>query len=127
MELKLCLSCLLGFAVLLAHGQKKGTPMETTTKPLVCKLTTPESQRRKATVIAELKSLILAKHELDSGYRYEFEAKDQPLDKLNEFIKTERVCCDFFTFQLKIESDRLTFDITGPKGTKEFLKEEVDL
>ena len=67
-----------------------------TTKPITCKLTTPELQKRKATVIADLKALVLERNELEDGYSYKFEGKDEILDKLNEFIKTERTCCDFF-------------------------------
>ena len=102
--------------------------METVTKKEVsCKLTTPELQKRKATVIAELKALVLEKNELTNGYSYKFEGSDRNLDKLNEFIKTERMCCDFFVFQLTVEENTVVLHVTGPTGTKEFLKEEVDL
>ena len=101
--------------------------METLTKPLVCKLTSPELQKRKSTVIAELKALTITKKELVNGYSYEFEATDDNLDKLNIFIKTERMCCDFFTFQLTVEEGTALLNITGPDGAKEFLKAEVGL
>ena len=101
--------------------------MKTATKPVTCKLTTPELQKRKATVIADLKSLVLERTELKDGYSYKFEGKDQILDKLNDFIKTERMCCDFFTFQVTVEENTALLKITGPNGSKEFLKEEVDL
>jgi hypothetical protein len=128
MKPKLYLSCLLVlFITLTAHGQTKKTDMETATKPVTCKLTTPELQKRKATVIAELKSLILTRQELENGFSYKFEGKDEILDKINDFIKTERMCCDFFTFQLTVEENTALLNITGPAGTKEFLKEEVDL
>lgn len=52
---------------------------------------------------------------------------DQNLDRLIEFIKTERMCCDFFTFQITIKENSALLNITGPTGAKEFLKEEVDL
>jgi hypothetical protein len=61
MKPKIYLSCLLGLIVLAAHGQTKNTAMETATKPIICKLTTPELQKRKATVIAQLKALVLDK------------------------------------------------------------------
>ncbi len=112
---------------LAAHGQTKNTAMETATKPITCKLTTPELQKRKATVIAELKVLVLDKKELSNGYGYEFEGTDENLDKLNTFIKTERMCCDFFTFQLTVEENKALLHITRPEGAKEFLKEEIDL
>ena len=94
-------------------------------KTLSCKLTTPELQKRKETVIAELKALVVSRKELSTGYSYEFESADGILDKLAEFIKTEKICCDFFTFRLTVENDRTLLDITGPEGSKEFLNEEV--
>jgi hypothetical protein len=101
--------------------------METAAKPLTCKLTTPELQKRKATVIADLKALVLERKELENGYSYKYDGKDEILDKLNDFIKTERMCCDFFTFQITVEDNSVLLAITGPKGAKEFLKAEVDL
>ena len=100
--------------------------MDTSSKPLSCKLTTPELQKRKATVISELKALVINRKELPNGYRYEFAATDDILDKLASFIKTERMCCDFFTFDLIVEQTSTLLAITGPDGTKEFLKKEVD-
>jgi hypothetical protein len=119
--------CVFGFITLTAQGQTKSTSMETVAKPITCKLTTPELQKRKATVIAELKALVLVRKELLNGFSYEFGATDEILDKLNLFIKTERMCCDFFTFHLIVEDDKTFLNITGPEGVKEFLKEEVDL
>jgi hypothetical protein len=110
-----------------ANGQTKHTVMETASKSITCKLTTPELQKRKATVIADLKALVLERKELDNGFSYKFEGKDEILDKLNDFIKTERLCCDFFTFQITVEEQTAVLSITGPNGAKEFLKQEVDL
>ena len=101
--------------------------MDTSTRSVSCKLTTPELQKRKATVIAELKSLVLSREELGNGYAYSFVGNDQNLDKINDFIKAERMCCDFFTFQVTIEENTVSLRITGPEGAKEFLKSEVDL
>jgi hypothetical protein len=127
MKPKFYLSCILALTTLAAYSQTKSTAMETATKPVTCKLTTPELQKRKATVIADLKALVLEKKELENGYSYKFEGKDEILDKLNDFIKTERMCCDFFTFQVTVEDSTALLTITGSKDAKEFLKEEVDL
>lgn len=126
MNPNICLTCILSLITATAFSQTT-TPMETTKKEMSCKLTTPELQKRKATVIAELKALILERKELADGYAYKFEGTDQNLDKLNEFIKTERMCCDFFTFQLTVDQGMVELTISGPPGAKEFLKEEVDL
>jgi len=101
--------------------------METATRSITCKLTTPELQKRKAIVIADLKRLVLERKELKNGFSYRFEGTDETLDKLNDFIKTERMCCDFFTFQITVEDQTALLNITGPIGAKEFLKGEVDL
>lgn len=101
--------------------------METPSRPVTCKLTTPELQKRKATVIAELKALVVSRNELLNGYGFEFEATDEVLDKLTAFIKTERMCCDFFTFHLTVESNKALLHITGGGDAKEFLKDEIDL
>ena len=125
--LSTCLFAL--FAITGAKAQQNKPVMNTpsTESKVVCKLTTPELQKRKATVIAELKALILSKQELDNGYSYRFNATDEILDKLNLFIKTERMCCDFFTFQLTVEANSAILSLTGSEGAKEFLKEEIDL
>jgi len=95
---------------------------------LSCKLTTPELQLRKKTIIAELKNLVLEKTETDKGVRYKFEGSDKILDLLNTFIKTERLCCDFFVFNLIASSDTkfALLELSGPEGTKEFIKHEIE-
>lgn len=92
-----------------------------------CKLTTPELRKRKATVIADLKARVLTKKELEDGFTYEFHSSDEILDKLNDFIKSERLCCEFFVFQLTVREDKAFLNITGPPGAKAFLGEEVGL
>jgi hypothetical protein len=94
---------------------------------LSCKLTTPELLERKRTVIAELKSLVRERNEVENGVQYKFESSDKLIDLVSNFIKTERLCCDFFDFNLDVAADtgfmRLT--LSGPDGTKEFIKEEI--
>lgn len=96
---------------------------------LSCKLTTPELRQRKETVIASLKQQVLEKKALPDGYAYCFAGTDLMLDELNEFIKTERLCCSFFTFQLTIGSDpnATWLTITGPEGVKAFIETELNL
>lgn len=127
MKPKFYLIGLLALISLAANGQTKNTAMETATKPVTCKLTSPELQKRKATVVADLKALVLERKELENGFSYKFDGADEILDKLNDFIKTERMCCDFFTFQITVEDQTALLNITGPNGAKEFLKGEVDL
>ena len=95
---------------------------------LTCKLSTPELQQRKKTVVAELKNLLLEKTELENGFKYKFDGSDKMLDLLSSFIKTERLCCDFFVFNLKASSDNsfAWLELTGPGGVKDFIKYEIE-
>jgi hypothetical protein len=97
--------------------------------PLICKLASPELQKRKQTLLAELKGLIIVKIELENGFQYEFIGSDANIDLLSSFIKTERLCCDFFRYDLKIgeENMPLTLTLTGPQGAKEFIRTELEL
>lgn len=96
---------------------------------LRCKLTTDEIRLRKATVLASLKTQLVERTELENGFAYRFEASDKLLDELNEFIKTERQCCDFFTFTVRMTGypHVAWLELTGPEGVKEVIREELDL
>lgn len=99
------------------------------TRELSCKLTTPELQKRKETVIASLKQQILDKKELKDGYAFKFRGTDEVLDELTDFIKTERMCCDFFTFGLSVSGDKREawLELTGVDGAKDFITSELGL
>jgi len=98
-------------------------------KPFTCKLTSPEIQQRKATVIASLKKKIIVKKELSNGFSYKFAGSDAIVDELTTFVKTERLCCDFFDFHLTVKGDGsfAWLTITGPKGARDFIKNELEL
>lgn len=111
-------------------AQEKTKDMKTLMEEakLSCKLTTPELQQRKKTVIAELKNKVLEKTETDRGFKYKFDGSDKMLDLLNSFIKTERLCCSFFVFNLTASSGNsfAWLELSGPEGTKDFIKHEIE-
>lgn len=96
---------------------------------LSCKLTSPELQKRKSTVLESLRKQVLEKKELKDGYAFKFQGTDKMIDELIEFIKTERECCDFFTFNLSISGDKseVWLEIAGAEGAKDFIKAELEL
>lgn len=98
-------------------------------QPIACKLTSPELKQRKETVIASLKAQIIEKKETKDGYAFKFTGTDKIVDELTEFIKTERECCDFFTFNLSIAGDKSEawLELTGADGAKEFVSSELGL
>ncbi len=103
--------------------------LETKDKKVACKLTSPELQKRKKEVLASLKAKVVEKEEVANGYQYKFDGSNELLDELVQFIKTERACCNFFTFQLTIEDNAspVVLTISGPDGAKEFIESEMGL
>jgi hypothetical protein len=120
MTCKFYLTCLGIVLTLVVNGQTKNIPVEMTANRIACKLTSPELQKRKATVIAALKALVLEKQELENGYSFRFDGGDEILDQLTE-------CCNFFTFQLTVEDTVVELRLTGPEGAKAFIAEEIGL
>ncbi len=51
------------------------------------------------------------------------------LDELLSFIKAERACCGFFTFNLSVEDEEsnVVLTITGPKSVKRFIDTGMEL
>jgi hypothetical protein len=96
---------------------------------LCCKLTSPELQKRKSTVLAELKTVIVEKQEVADGFVYTFPGTDAVLNQLMAFIQSERECCPFFKFELAIQDQKnpVRLKITGPDGAKAFIVQELDL
>lgn len=115
------------------NKSKKMTTNNTTSKnnktDISCKLITPELQQLKSTVIASLRKQVIQTKELSNGYAFKFIGTDKMLNELTEYIKTERKCCDFFTFNLLISGDQseIWLQLTGADGTKDFLKTELGL
>jgi hypothetical protein len=104
-------------------------PANGNNKKIACKLTSPELRQRKETVLASLKAQVKEKQELANGYAFRFPGSDNMVDELAEFIKTERECCDFFTFDLSISGDKQEawLKLTGDAGAKEFISSELGL
>lgn len=111
------------------RAQQKGNVMNDLKEraKMTCKLTTPELQERKRTVIAELKSVVKERQEETNAVRYKFESADKDIDLVSNFIKTERLCCDFFEFSLRVESSSnfMWLKLSGPDGVKDFIQEEI--
>ena len=78
--------------------------------------------------MAQLHQQVIEKRSLPDGYAYRFAASDTLLDELTAFVKTERMCCDFFNFAIKVSSSQSVWlELTGPDGTKDFIDTEIEL
>jgi hypothetical protein len=106
-----------------------GIQAKNTNTVLTCKLMPDELKVRKEKVLLSLKEKVLERRELPNGYAFRFPGDDVMIDELIEFVKTERECCDFFVFNLSISGDKSEawLALTGVKGAKDFVTEELGL
>ena len=92
--------------------------------PIACTLSNADFRKREATLLAEFKSALIATEELDDGYGFRIPGERKWLTIVAELISAERECCPFLKFELTAEPNMapLMLRMTGPAGTKEFLK-----
>src|ERR1700712_5410090 len=96
--------------------------IDTDDKPITCKLNSRELRQRKEVVLAALKKQLIERNELSNGYSYKFNGTDETLDCITSFIKTERLCCEFFNFKLSVTNDSfILLEISGAEGAKKFI------
>jgi len=94
-----------------------------TEMPIACSLTTPELRAREQFLQREVLNGVQEVHELPDGYALRFPGDPTWLDTLAEFIRFERECCPFFTFELRCEPQHgpLWLGLRGPEGINEFV------
>jgi hypothetical protein len=92
--------------------------------PVACSLSTPELREREATVLAKVGAQVREVQDLDSGYALRFAPEDGVLPDLSTLIELERQCCPFLRFELKVLPAKgpIWLELTGPEGTREFLR-----
>jgi hypothetical protein len=92
--------------------------------PVACCLTDKELRSREATLLAPFKSALIATEELPDGYPFRIPRDKKWLVVAAELMAAERECCPFLRFELAAEPGMgpVTIRMTGPLGTKEFLK-----
>jgi hypothetical protein len=106
-----------------AHEEREGTRMSEDI-PLACCLSDAELCKRKATVIAQFNSAVIAIEELPDGYAFHVSGDKKGIAVVAELIVAERECCRFLTFELTAQPNMgpVSIRVTGPAGTKDFLK-----
>jgi len=92
--------------------------------PVACCLSNEELRTREATLLAQFKSALLTTEALADGYLFRVPGDKKCLAVAAELIAAERECCPFLRFELTAEPAMgpVTVRMTGPAGTKEFLK-----
>jgi hypothetical protein len=95
---------------------------------IACNLNDAEFQRRRAELLRSFQRTLLEGRELPDGYAYRFASDADQLSELAQLIAFERECCPFLTFNLRLEpaNGPIWLELTGPEGTKEFLRSLFD-
>jgi len=92
--------------------------------PLVCGLSDEEMHNREATLLAQFKSALVKTEEVSDGYLFRIPGDKKWIALATELIVAERECCPFMRFELAADPGMgpVTLRMTGPPGTKEFIK-----
>ena len=95
---------------------------------LVCKLTGPAFKKR----LDELRTVVFSKvesySEEENGYTFHFKDEGDFLQKLTDYMLSERKCCAFFDFNLTIKANEggAILTISGPEGAKKMIELMID-
>lgn len=85
----------------------------------------PEARKRHFDELGPaLRSMRKAVRELPDGYEFQFAPDPKSIATVAEWAAGERLCCPFFSIQLRMEPEGGPFwlRLTGRKGTKDFIK-----
>lgn len=97
--------------------------------PLVCVPGAIPADARPAhfALAAELFGAVREQRETEDGYAFRF--APEWLERVARFVANERLCCPFLAFTLTLEPEGGPFwlRLSGPEGTREFLRTELRL
>jgi hypothetical protein len=97
--------------------------------PVACSLTTNELQERSQHVLQKVRAALVEIKELENGYAYRLPSDGAWIGELANLVNLERQCCLFLRFNIIVEPDNgpIWLELTGPSGTKDFLKSIFNL
>lgn len=97
--------------------------------PVACALSTPELREREEIVLAKIRARVQEVQDLDRGYALRFVPESAMLAGLATLIDLERQCCPFLRFELEVHpaSGPIWLKVTGPEGTRDFLRTVLNL
>lgn len=92
--------------------------------PIGCRLSDPELRKRETALLAQFRAAVTRTEELGDGYVFHLPGDKKSMAIVFELIVAERECCPFLTFELAAQPNTgpLSVCVTGPAGTKDFLK-----
>ncbi len=102
--------------------------METKTEPkIACTLSPDQLQKQRQKLLLGLLKRADSVSDLSGGVdgiRLHFKQRSGLLAELARIIEREQDCCSFLSFNIAVEpaGGAVTFDVSGPAGTRDLLK-----
>jgi len=92
--------------------------------PVACCLTSAELRKRETTLLAQFRSAVIGTEELPNGFAFRVPGDRKSIATIAKMIVAERQCCPFLTFEFVAQPGMgpVVVRVTGPAGTKDFLK-----
>ena len=92
--------------------------------PLACTLTPADLRARRGEVLPGLAARALQREDLESGFRWRFQATPETIQAVAAMVAAEHQCCAFLRFEVVVEpgDGPLWLRVTGPAGTRELLE-----
>jgi hypothetical protein len=99
------------------------------TLPITCTLPAPEYRIQREELLPGLVANALQWIRLPEGMRFVFGATARRLRQLYAVVQREQRCRGFLEFRIEVTpgGGALTLDVTGPKGTGDFLDTLLEL
>lgn len=101
------------------------TTMPTPDASPTCSLSPADLAARRHELIPGLFKRASRVDDVENGLRFDFESKPGLLADLSRIMEQERDCCSFLRIRVTMEPGEgpVTFEVTGPKGTGDMLRE----
>src|ERR1700751_1911661 len=92
--------------------------------PVACCLPSAQLREREGTLLAQFRSAVSATEELADGYAFRLPGDGKTIALVAAVISAERECCPFLAFEVNAHPNAgpVFVRMTGPAGTKEFLR-----
>lgn len=93
--------------------------------PIACTLPSEEFAKRRREIIEHLFQKTVERLELEDGFEFVFSGDEELIAELTEFVRFERGCCGFLTFELIFDPQQgpIHLRCRGPEGAKEAVRQ----
>jgi hypothetical protein len=102
--------------------------MDTNAAPVIaCALSDPEERRVREAEVGNLFQTCQSVTELPDGYQLRFDGSDETFAHLSAFLRAERHCCPFFTFELALSPNLgpIALNLRGSSAIKDYVRDAL--